>query len=173
MNALLQHLESRFKNLHIAAEFVDDDALHAGAFLVRQQHHSAQQRREHAPQVDVAHQQHRRIGGFRHRHIHDVPGTQVDFRRTARPLNDYAVHGGFQRVIRRLDAFAQGRLVAVILHRSHCADGFAVHNYLTAAIARGFEQHGIHAHIRFNTCRLRLRHLRTPHFQAVLGDERI
>ena len=49
----------------------------------------------------------------------------------------------------------------------------AVHDDLTAHIAAGFEQNGVHAHIRFHAGGLCLHHLCPAHFQPVPGDKAV
>ena len=86
-------------------------------------------------------------------------------------LDDHVVHGGFQRVVGGLDAFAQGGLVFVVLHGGHGAYGLTVDNDLTATVAGGLEQHRIHSDVRIHTGSLRLGYLGASHFQALSGHE--
>ena len=173
MNALLQHSKPRLQDLHVPTEFIDDNAFDPGAFLLRQQHDGSQQRGEHAPKVDVAHQQHRRVRRLRHGHIHNIPVPQVDLRRTARAFNDYAVYRIFQPVIRFSNLSAKLGLVLLIFHGGHAADGSSVHDDLRPAVAGGLEQHGIHAHVRFQPGGLRLHGLCPADFRAVPRHEGI
>ncbi len=84
--------QGRAQDLHIAAEFVDDEPLDAGALVGFQQRHRAVQLREYAAPVDIARQQHRRIHQLCKAHVHDVVGFQVDLCRAARALDDDDVH---------------------------------------------------------------------------------
>ena len=171
VNSFLQHAQTRLENLHVAAEFVDDNALHARALVLGEQHHRAQQRGEHAAQVDIAHQKNRRVRAFRHRHIDDIARAEVDFSGASRPLDHHAVDRVLQRAVGFADVFAQGGLVIVILHRRHRAGDPPVDDNLAAPVAGGLEQDGVHADIRLHARRLRLRYLRAAHLQPVAGDE--
>ena len=53
------------------------------------------------------------------------------------------------------------------------ADGLAVHDHLTAAVAGGLEEHRIHPHVRLQPRRLRLRNLCPTHLESIAGDEGI
>ena len=58
----------------VAAKLVDEQALDRGPFRVVQQLQRAYQGREHAAPVDVAAQQHRRVGVQRDPHVDDLRG---------------------------------------------------------------------------------------------------
>ena len=55
----------------------------------------------------------------------------------------------------------------------HLAPHLAVHDDLTAHIAAGLEEDGVHPDIRLDAGCLGLHHLRPAHFQPIAGDEAV
>jgi hypothetical protein len=65
------------KERRVAAELVDDQPAHQPPLFGWQQCQRAEQLREHPATVDVAHQQHRRVGVASDCHVDDVVGLEV------------------------------------------------------------------------------------------------
>ena len=82
-----QHVEPGREQLAVAAELVDDEGRDARALVRLEQLERADQRGEHAAAVDVADEQHRRVGEPRDVHVDDVARAQVDLGRAARALD--------------------------------------------------------------------------------------
>jgi hypothetical protein len=85
---LLQSPQARAENLRVPPELVDDESANQLLLLRLQQLHGAVEGGEHAAPVDVSAQKHRRSGPAGHAHVDEIIGFQVDFRRTARALDD-------------------------------------------------------------------------------------
>ena len=173
MRLFFQHGKARAQNFHITPELVDDKAFDAGPFLRLQQFHGAVELGEHAAPVDVACQQHRRIHELCKAHVHDIVGLQVDLGGAACALNDDDVVLGGKAVVGFEDVRDEGALHLEIIGGGHLPPGLAVHDDLTAHIAAGLEQDGVHAHVRLHPGRLRLHHLRPAHLSAVFGDKTV
>lgn len=142
------------QNVHIAPEFVDDQALDPLALLFVQQRHCTIQLSKYAAPVDIACQQHRRIHQLGQTHVHDVVFPQIDFRRTARTLDDQNVVFLRQTVVGLQHMGNQPGFVFEVIRRRVIAPDLTVHNHLTASIAAGLEQDGIHPHVRLAPGRL-------------------
>ena len=165
----LQHGEARAQNCFISPELIDNQAADARPLLLFQQSHRTVQLGEHAAPVNISRQQHRRVHQFRHAHVDNIIGAQVDLGRAARPFddNDIVFRGkaviGFQNIRDELALHAE------ILSGAHLPPDFAVNDNLTADVAGRLEQNGVHTYIRFLPGGLSLHHLRPAHFQAVPG----
>ena len=168
-----QHVQSRFQDLDVAAELIDDDALDPLLFVFRQQFDRPVNRREHAAGVDVADQKHRRVRSLRHGHVHQVALVQVDLGRTARAFDDDAVHAALQFVVGLFDELAQLRLIFLVFHGRHGADRLSSDDDLAPAVRRGLQQDGVHLDGRFDAGSFRLGHLGAAHLQPFAGGIRI
>ena len=173
MRLFFQHGKARAQNFHIAPELVDDKAFDAGPFLRLQQFHGAVKLGEYAAPVDVACQKHRRIHELCKAHVHDIVGLQVDLGGAACALNDDDVVLGGKAVVGFEDVRDEGALHFKVIGGGHLPPGLAVHDDLTAHIAAGLEQDGVHAHVRLYACSLRLHHLCPAHLSAVFGDKTV
>ena len=125
---------------------------------------------EYAASVYVACEKHRCPCRLSHSHVYDVVFTKIYLRRTSCTLNydDVVLFGEF--VICLHNIRHKRIFVLVILRRRHLSAHFTEHDYLTAYIARRFEQDGIHAHIRLNSGSFRLHNLSTSHLHTVSGN---
>ena len=170
---LFQHGKAGPQDLHIAPELVDDEAPDAGTLVGFQQLHSAVQLGEYAAPVDIARQQHRRIHQLCKAHVDDIIRLQVDLCRAARAFDHDDVVLGGKAVVGFQNVRDKAALHPEIIGGGHLAPGSAIYDDLTAHIAAGLEQDGIHPHIRFCARSLRLHHLRTAHLRAVAGDEAV
>ena len=168
-----QHGKAGPQDLHIAPELVDDQAPDAGTLVGFQQFHSAVQLGEYAAAVDIARQQHRRIHQLCKAHVHDIVGFQVDLCRAARAFDHDNVVLGGKAVVGFQNVRDKAALHPEIIGGGHLAPGLAVHDHLTAHIAAGLEQDGVHPHIRLHACSLCLHHLSTAHLCTVAGDEAV
>ena len=168
-----QHGKAGPQDLHIAPELVDDQAPDAGTLVGFQQLHSAVQLREYAAPVDIARQQHRRIHQLCKAHVHDIVGFQVDLCRAARAFDHDNVVLGGKAVVGFQNVRDKAALHPEIIGGGHLAPGSAIYDDLTAHIAAGLEQDGVHPHIRFCARSLCLHHLSTAHLRAVAGDEAV
>ena len=173
MRFFFQHGKAGPQDLHIAPELVDDEPPDAGTLVGFQQLHSAVQLGEYAAAVDIARQQHRRIHQLCKAHVHDIVGFQVDLRRAARAFDHDNVVLGGKAVVGFQNVRDKAALHFKIGGGRHLAPGLAVHDHLTAHIAAGLEQDGVHAHIRLHACSLCLHHLSTAHLCTVAGDEAV
>ena len=133
----LERGQAGAQNLNVAAELVDDQALHHGALVFVEQLHGAVQLREHAARVDVAHQQHGRLRHLCHAHVGQIVGLQVDFRGAARTFDDHDVEVLGKRIEGILHGGFQVGLVGVVVGRLHGVQHLAEHDYLAAHVARG------------------------------------
>ena len=168
-----QHGKAGPQDLHIAPELVDDEPPDAGTLVGFQQLYGAVQLREYAAPVDIARQQHRRIHQLCKAHVHDIVGFQVDLRRAARAFDHDDVVLGGKAVVGFQNVRDKAALHFKVGGGRHLAPGLAVHDHLTAHIAAGLEQDGVHAHIRLHACSLCLHHLSTAHLCTVAGDEAV
>ena len=169
----LQHRQTGAQDIHIAAKLVDYQPRDARALLRLKQRNRAVKLGEHAAPVDVPGQQHRRVHQLGQPHVYDVVRLEVDFRRTARALDDDDIRLLAQAVKRREDFGNELPLHLEIRRRAHLPAHLAAHDYLTARVAARLKQNRVHAHVRLNARSLRLHHLRAPHFQPVAGDEAV
>ena len=168
-----QHGKAGPQDLHIAPELVDDEPPDAGTLVGFQQLHGAVQLREYAAPVDIARQQHRCIHQLCKAHVNDIIRLQVDLCRAARAFDHDDVVLGGKAVVGFQNVRDKAALHPEIIGGGHLAPGSAIYDDLTAHIAAGLEQDGIHPHIRFCARSLRLHHLRTAHLRAVAGDEAV
>ena len=173
MGLFLQHGKAGAEDLHVPTEFIDDKALDAGTLVGFQQLHGAVELGEDAAAVDVARQQHRRVHQLRQPHVHDVVGLQVDLRRAPGPFDHDDVHGFGKAVVGREDVRDEGSLHFKVGGGGHLAPHFAVYDDLTAHVAAGLEQDGVHPHVGLDARRLGLYHLCPAHFQPVAGDKAV
>ena len=165
--------KSRPQDFHIAAEFVDDKAPDTRLFVLFEQLYRAVERGEHAAPVDVAHEQHRRVHELREAHVHDVVLFEVDFRRTARALDDDDIRLLAQAVERLADDREKLALVSPVFACGVVAVRLSHNDDLRTDVARRLEQDGVHAHIGRDAGGFRLHHLCAAHLAAVRRDERI
>ena len=142
MDQILQHLETGPQNFHIAPEFDDNQTLNVGLFLRLQQRHGAVETGKDTAPVDITGQQHRRAYHTGHAHVDEIIFLEVDFRGTARALDDDDIVFRCQGVKCFLDGRAQIVLVGVIFGGFHVAQDFTVDNDLTAHIAGGLQEDG-------------------------------
>ena len=168
-----QHRKAGTQDLHIAAEFIDEQPLDAGALLWLQQRHRAVQLGEHTAPVDVSRQQNGGIHQPGKAHVDDIVCLQIDLRRASGPLNDNDVHGFGQTVVGREDLRDERSFHFEVGGGGHLAPHLAVHDDLTAHVTAGLEQDGVHPHIRLDACGLRLHHLCPAHFQPIPGDKAV
>ena len=168
-----QHGKAGTQDLHVAPELVDEQPLDAGPLVRLQQGHRAVQLCKDAAPVDVSGQQHRGVHQLGKAHVHNVVGFQVDLGRAASSLNDDDVHLFGQTVVGGKDVRDQRPLHFKVGGGGHLPPHLAVHDHLTAGVAAGFEQDGVHAHVRFHPGGLRLHHLRPAHFQPVPGHKAV
>ena len=173
MRFFFQHGKARAQNFHVAAEFIDDEALNAGPLLRLQQLHRAVQLGEDAAPVDIARQQDRRIHQLCQAHVDDIVDLEVDLRRAARPLDDDHVHLPGKAVVGGQNIGNEFFFVAEVIRRLHLAPHLAMDDDLAAHVAAGLEEDGVHPHIGLDACGLSLHHLGAAHFQAVPGDEAV
>ena len=173
MNQILQHLETGPQNFHIAPEFVDNQTLDMGLLLRLQQGDGAVETGKDAAPVDVTGQQHRRAYHTGHAHVDEIIFLEVDFRGTARALNDDNIVFRRQGIICLPDGGAEVVFVGVILGGFHVAQDFTVDNDLTAHIAGGLQEDGIHPHIGGNPGGFGLHNLGPAHFKARVGDKAV
>ena len=171
--ALAQDVEPRVENRLVAAELVDHQTLAQGLFIVVEQHERAEQLREHAPAVDVAHEQHRRRRHLGHAHVHDVVVFQVNLGRAAGALQDDDVEAACQVVIGAHDVGDELVLVGEVLASAHGLASLAVHDDLAARVAGRLQQNGVHGHLGWNARRLGLHHLGTTHLITRRRDGRV
>ena len=168
-----QHSKAGAQDLHIAAEFIDEQPLDAGPLLWLQQRHRAVQLGEHTAPVDVSRQQNGGIHQPGKAHVDDIICLQVDFRRASGSLDDDDVHGFGQTVVGREDLRDERSFHFEVGGGGHLAPHLAVHDDLTAHVTAGLEQDGVHPHIRLDACGLRLHHLCPAHFQPIPGDKAV
>ena len=90
---LLEEAQPGLSSAAVAAEAVDQQAAHPRALVGLEQLQRADERREHAAAVDVADEQHRRVGEPRDGHVHEVAVAQVDLGRAARALDHHDDRG--------------------------------------------------------------------------------
>ena len=84
---VFKHLPTLVKKTHIATKLIDDNTLDEFSVLWALQHDAAIDGSEHAPSVDIAHQNNICLCMSRHRHIYQVAILQIDLRNTARTLH--------------------------------------------------------------------------------------
>ena len=108
-------------------------------------------------------------------HVHDVGAPQIDLGGTARPLTDHRVIRAPQlgEAVQRRCREAAACRPAVVAARTQLADRLAHQHDLTALLAAGLEQHGIHQRGRLDPAGLRLHGLSPPDLGALPGDERV
>ena len=75
---LLHHLSAAVEETHVAAEFVDDDALDEPSVFFCLQGDAAIDGSEHSSTVDIAYEDHVGLRMTRHRQVHQVGVAQVD-----------------------------------------------------------------------------------------------
>ena len=170
---ILKLRQTRPQNLHVAAEFVDDETANPRLLVLLEQLDRAVQRREHAAAVDVADQQHRRIHQLRQTHIYNIILLEINLRRTARTLDHDNVVLGGKTVKCVLDNGQKRLFAAPILPRGAVSLRLAHDDDLRANVACRLEQDRVHAHIGRDARRLGLHDLRASHLPAVRRDERV
>ena len=133
----------------VAAELVDDKALHRGAQVVRQEGDRAVQGREHAAPVDVAR---RRSPAARRRRatrrLTMSPSSRLISAGLPAPSQMHHVEAGPQvsRAGRRT-RLEQRRLGLLVAGRVEGPPGAAHDDHLAGPIGLGLEQDGIHGHL--------------------------
>ena len=104
-------------------------------------------------------------------HIHDIVVVEVHLGGAARALDDdnfiFLVEPR-QRLFHRVEQFH--RIAFVIFLRRHVADRLSHQHHLRRGVSRGLQKHRVHIDLRRDPRRLRLRHLRAPHFLSVPRD---
>ena len=164
---MLQHGKSRPQNFHIPAKFIDDQPADTRPFVLIQQSYRTVQLGKHSAAVNIPDQQYGRIDQLCQPHINDVISLQVDFCRAACPLNNQNVIFLRKAFVGTQNIGNQLFLMAEIFPRGHVTAHLTVDNDLAAHITAGFQQNGVHPHIRLNTGSLGLYHLGTSHFQPI------
>ena len=170
---ILELRQTRPQNLHITAEFVDDETANPRLLVLLEQLDRAVQRREHAAAVDVADQQNGCIHQLRQTHIYNIILLEIDLRRTARTLDHDNVVLGGKAVKCVLDNGQKRLFAAPILPRGTVSLRLAHDDDLRANVACRLEQDRIHAHIGRDARRLGLHDLCAAHLPAVRRDERV
>ena len=92
----MQRVKPGRQQREVAAELVDDEAGHPRPVVGLEQGERADERREDATAVDVAHEEDGGIGEPRDAHVDDVPGREIDLGRATRPFDDDQVVGPAQ-----------------------------------------------------------------------------
>ncbi len=73
----------------IASKLIDDEAANASAIRIVEHGMRTDQRSNHVPTIDIAHQHDRHIGRMREAHVRNVVRSKIGFRRTAGALDDH------------------------------------------------------------------------------------
>ena len=110
-----------------------------------QQVEGAEQRREHASAVDVADQQHGRVGHAGHRHVDDVAVTEVDLGRAPGTFDDHQVEGAAQTREALGDEGKEPGLHSRVLAPGDAGDRPSQHHELRSIGRLGLEENRIHA----------------------------
>ena len=133
---VFNHLSALVKQVQVAPELVDDDALDAVLVFGRLQHHAAVKTGKDAATVDVAHQHYGSVGMVCHGHVHDVAVAQVDLRYAARSLqyDGVVVSGQTVEGLARLTAQIILALASEIGIGILVANGFAVEHDLRGVV---------------------------------------
>ena len=170
---ILELRQTRPQNLHVTAEFVNDETVNARLLVLIEQLDRAVQRREHTAAVYIADQQNWRIHQLRQTHIDNIILLEIDLCRTARPLDHDDVVLGGKAVKCVLDNGKKRLFVPPIFARGAVSLRFAHDDDLRANIACRLEQNRVHTHIGRDARRLGLHDLRAAHLPAVRRDERV
>lgn len=158
-----------WKQRHVAAELVDDDAFDARALGVREACERTDDLRKDAAAINIGDEHHGAIGSLREAHIRDVALAQVHFGRAAGTLDEHEVAFRAQPFERFEHRLQRGRFVGVIGAGVQIAACAAVHDDLRADIAVRLEQHGVHVRLRRDARRECLPRLRTADLAAIDG----
>ena len=168
---LLQEVQGRSEQGHIAAKLVDNETAHQCPLVRLQQLHRSDERRQDTAPVNVANQQDRRLGIASDAHVHDVAFPQVDLGRAARALDHDNVVGGAQCIEALGDDVPPLGIAARILCGILGTDRPAQEHNLAATTGLGFEQDGIHLDGRCFAGRRGLYGLRAANLAAVGRSE--
>ena len=171
--AFAQNLETGVEDGLVAAELVDDEALHVAPLLVVEQHERAEQLREHTATIDVARQQHGRFRHLGHAHVHDVVVLEVDFGRTARTFDDDDVEAACQIVISAHDVGHKLVLVSEVLTCAHRAEHMTVDDHLRTRVVCRFQQNRVHSSLGRHASSFGLHNLSASHLGAFCRDGRV
>ena len=154
----------------IAAEAVDDEAADHRSVRLVEHGLGADEARDDAAPVDVAHEHHGHVGGAGETHIGDVAGSQVHFRRRARAFDEDEIGlvGQPRKTVE--NGFHETRLPGLVFPRLRRADDAALHHNLRADLALGLQQHRIHVDAGGNAGRARLQRLGAADLAAIRRD---
>ena len=171
--ACFQPLQPRFEQLDVAAEAVDDEALHARLLRGRKQFQRADEVREDAAAVGVGDEDHRAIHFLGKAHVGDVAVAQVDLGRAAGALDQHAFVLRTEPLIRFEHRLHRPRLVLVIGDGVEILQRPAVDDDLRALVGVRLQQHRVEIGMRLQAGSQRLQRLRAADLAAVDGDGRI
>ena len=128
--AFLQHLHSRIKDRLVPTEFINNQTLHTGFFILFQKHQRSQKLRKHAATVDIPNQKHRCIDQFCQPHIDNIIRFQIDLCRASRPFHHNNVCLLFQLRKSLADRRNQLFLIRKIIPRPHISEHLTLYDHL-------------------------------------------
>ena len=172
---LFQYFHARLKQADVATELINQNALHALAFLGSEQEQRTVDARHHAAPVDIAHQYHIGVGMQGHRHIHQVDIAKVHLGQAAGPFEHHriktsgqAVEGGMHFVPQHLTPlFAKIAVSILMAHRP------TVQDHLSRSVALRFKEQRVHVGMTSHAGRLGLHRLSPPNLQPLGSGIRI
>ena len=165
--ALLDEPKPFGEKTWITAKLVDEKADDHRCVLGRDHDLRSDDLRDDAAAIDVADQDHGRIGGAGEAHVGDVAATQIDLGRAAGALDEHQIGLGLQPSEAFEHRGHQSRLHRLIFSRFGGADDAAAHDDLRAGLALRLQQHGVHVDARRDAASARLQRLGAADLAAV------
>ena len=151
---------------YIAAELVDEVAVHQSPLGCLQQVPGADETRQRAAALDVGNDQHGYPRRHGEAHIGDVAGAQIDLGRTARALDQDQL-GVFREAGEALQhPRHQARLQRVVVTGAGAALDPSLDHNLTASLALGLQEHRVHVDRGRGAAGARLQRLGTADLAA-------
>ena len=165
--------EPRGEHGLVATESIDDEAADPGAVGRVEQRKRSQERGEHAAAIDVAHEQHRRLGHAGHAHVDNVAVAQVDLGRAPRALDDHEVPGASKTRETLGHDREKLRLHPLILVPGDARDRPSAYHHLRPVPGLGLQEDRVHVHGRLDARGVGLRGLRPTDLAAPERDRRV
>src|SRR5262245_20501676 len=168
-----QHVEAWTKERHVSTKLVDDEATDTSSIFGVEQFDRPEEGREDPTPINVANEEHDRIGHASDTHVDDLTVAEIDFRGTPRALDDDQFVGLPESSEALLDDGQERRVHLSVRFEIDRRERPTADHDLRAMIRLRLQQNRVHVDGWLDAGRFGLSSLGAPDLAAVDGYTRI